>query len=75
MMFNQEVRASWWAVDELMSWYKSSIQELGANMSIKMHFPHSHLDNFPEHCSDVSDDQGERFHQHIKVMEERYQER
>ena len=31
-------------------------------MSIKIHFPHSHLDNFPEHCGGVSDDQGERFH-------------
>ena len=40
-----------------------------------MHFPHGHLDNFPENCGDVSDEQCERFHQDIKVMEERYQGR
>ena len=48
---------------------------IGANMSIKVHFLHSHLDRFPENCSDVCDEQGERFHQDIKVMEERYQRR
>jgi len=42
-------------------------------MSIKVHFLHSHLDRFPENCGDVSDEQGERFHQEIKLMEERYQ--
>ena len=41
-------------------------------MSIEMHFFHSHLDNLPENSGDVSDTQGERFHQDIKVIEERY---
>ena len=41
-------------------------------MSIEMHFFHSHLDNFPENSGDVSDKQGERFHQDIKVKEERF---
>ena len=40
-----------------------------------MHFLHSHLDNFPENCGDVSDEQGKKFHQDIKVMEKGYQER
>ncbi|KAL7630004.1 UNVERIFIED_CONTAM: hypothetical protein RMT77_019877 [Armadillidium vulgare] len=44
-------------------------------MSIKIHYLHSHLDNFPENLGDVSDEQGERFHQDIKTMEERYQGR
>ena len=44
-------------------------------MNIKMHFLHSHLDNFSENCGDVSDEQGERFHQDIKVMEEKCQGR
>ena len=35
---------------------------LGINMSIKVHFLHSHLDRFPENLGDVSDEQGERFH-------------
>ena len=42
-------------------------------MSIKVHFLHSHLDKFPENLGDVSEEQGESFHQYIKVMGERYQ--
>jgi len=52
-----------------------SYREIGAKMSIKVHFLHSHLDRFPENCGDVSDEQGERFHQEITLMEERYQGR
>ena len=33
--------------------------DIGANMSIKVHFLDSHLDRFPENCGDVSDEQGE----------------
>ena len=40
-----------------------------------MHFIHSHLKNFLENCGDVSNKQGERFHQDIKLMEEKYQGR
>jgi hypothetical protein len=49
-----------------------SFQVLGARMSIKLHFLCSHLDYFPENCGDYSEEQGERFHQDIRVMEERY---
>ena len=52
-----------------------SYHKLGSNMSIKVHFLHSHLDAFPENLGDVSDDQSERFHQDIQTMEERYQGR
>ena len=62
------------------SYYKELVENmlekhhnLGCNMSIKMHYLHSHLDWFPENCGDVSDEQGERFHQDIKGMERRYQ--
>lgn len=58
-------------VQKLLESYKT----LGCNMSIKLHFLHSHLPNFPENLGDVSDEQGERFHQDLKVMEERYQGR
>ena len=44
-------------------------------MSIKVHFLHSHLDRFPHNLGDLSEKQGERFHQDMKVMEERYQGR
>ena len=48
---------------------------LGINISIKVHFLHSHLDRFPENFGDVSDEQGKRFHQDIKTMEKRNQGR
>ena len=41
-------------------------------MSIKVHFLFNHLENFPDNLGDVSDEQGERFHQDMKVMEERW---
>ena len=50
-------------------------QRLGANISIKVHFLHNHLDQFPANCGDVSNEQGERFHKDIKKMEIRYQGR
>lgn len=38
-------------VEELLQNYKA----LGCNMSLKIHFLHSHLDFFPENLGDVSD--------------------
>lgn len=52
-----------------------SFERLGCNMSLKIHFLHSHLDSFPENLGDLSEEQGERFHQDIKEMERRYQGR
>ena len=46
--------------------------DLGCNMSLKIHFLHSHLDFFPKNCGAVSDEHGERFHQDIAAMERRY---
>jgi hypothetical protein len=39
---------------------------LGCNMNVKLHYLHSHLDHFPENLGDLSEEQGERFHQDIK---------
>ena len=33
------------------------------------------LDSFPDNLGDVSDEQGKRFHQDIKIVEERYRGR
>jgi len=44
-------------------------------MNMKIHFLDSHLDKFPENLGDFSEEQGERFHQDLKVMETRYQGR
>ncbi|KDR12837.1 hypothetical protein L798_13260, partial [Zootermopsis nevadensis] len=41
-------------------------------MSLKKHFLHSHLDFFPSNCGAVSDEHGERFHQDISAMEQKY---
>ncbi|UYV71951.1 hypothetical protein LAZ67_9001304 [Cordylochernes scorpioides] len=56
-------------VNDLLLSYK----ELGCNMSLKIHFLHSHLDFFPDNLGAVSDEHGERFHQAISSMEKRYQ--
>ncbi|CAG9834269.1 unnamed protein product [Diabrotica balteata] len=52
-----------------------NFKKLGCNMIIKVHYLHSHLDYFPANLGDVSEEQGERFHQDIKEMERRYQGR
>ena len=56
-------------VDNLLHAYHN----LGCNMSLKIHFLHSHLDFFPANCGAVSDEHGEQFHQDIAQMEKRYQ--
>ena len=61
--------------EEIVEELLMSLRDLGCRMSIKIHYLHSHLDNFPENLGDVSEEQGERFHQDIKIMEERYQGR
>ena len=51
------------------------LRKLNINMSIKIHYLFSHLETFPENLGAVSDEQGKRFHQDIKIMEQRYQGR
>ena len=60
---------------ELVNTMLKSYQKIGARMSLKIHFFHSHLDFFPKNLGDVSDEHGERFHQDIAIMESRYQEK
>ncbi|KAI6658902.1 hypothetical protein LOD99_10913 [Oopsacas minuta] len=52
-----------------------NFHSLGTKMSIKLHYLCSHLERFPENLGDLSEEQGERFHQDIRTMEERYQGR
>ncbi|GBN93957.1 hypothetical protein AVEN_123389-1 [Araneus ventricosus] len=56
-------------VQQLLESYKM----LGCNMSMKLHFLHSHLDDFPKTLGAVSDEEDERFHQDLKVLEARFQ--
>lgn len=55
-------------VEELLTAYHI----LKCNMSLKLHFLHSHLDFFPENLGAISDEHGERFHQDIASIEKRY---
>ena len=57
-------------VDELME----NFRQIGARMSVKMHFLLSHLDYFLENCGDFSKEQGDRFSQDISDLEKRYQD-
>ncbi|XP_050322654.1 uncharacterized protein LOC126754589 isoform X2 [Bactrocera neohumeralis] len=56
-------------INELMISFKA----LGCNMSLKRHMLDSHLDFFPANLGAVSDEQGERFHQDISLVEKCYQ--
>jgi len=38
-------------------------------MSLKLHFPHSHLDFFPEHTGAISDEHFKSTHQDISQIE------
>ena len=49
-----------------------NFQEIKVNMSLKVHILHSHLDFFPEILGTVTDEHGERFHQDIVEIEQRY---
>jgi len=60
--------------EELVSNLLKAYEELGCNMSLKIHFLDSHLSFFPSNLGAVSDEMGERFHQDLKIMERRYQE-
>ena len=48
--------------EELVNNRFESCQKLCCNMSLKIHFLHSHLDFSPENCGSVGDEHGERFH-------------
>ncbi|KAI6658277.1 hypothetical protein LOD99_15546 [Oopsacas minuta] len=50
-----------------------NFHSLGTRMSTTLHCLYSHLERFPENLGDLSEEQGERFHQDIRTMEERYQ--
>ena len=51
---------------QIVTDFLCAYQELGARMSLKIHFLHLHLDFFPSNLEDVSDEHGEQFHQEIR---------
>lgn len=50
-----------------------SFEKLHINMSPKIHYLHQHLDFFKDKLGKISDEHGERFHQQIKLIEQRFQ--
>jgi hypothetical protein len=58
---------------EIVERLLQSYEAMGCNMSLKIHFLHSHLDFFPQNLGAISDEHGQCFHQDIAVMEKRYQ--
>ncbi|GBM36706.1 hypothetical protein AVEN_221970-1 [Araneus ventricosus] len=56
---------------ELVNEMLNSFKYLGCNRNIKVHYLHSH--RFSESLRDTSEEQGGRFHQDIKTMEDHYQ--
>ena len=56
---------------EIVKAFLDDFHKLGCNMSVKVYFLHSHLEYFPENLGALSEEQGESFHQDIKIMEER----
>lgn len=60
---------------EIVNNMLKNFEMLGCNMSVKVHFLHSHINYFPENLGQMSEEQGERFHQDMKTMELRYQGR
>ena len=58
---------------ELVNNMLTAFRNLGCNMSVKMHYLFSHMDQFPENLGSMSVEQEERFHRDLKEMETRYQ--
>ena len=57
---------------EIVNRMLTAFQAQGFNMSLEIHFLHSHVDYFPENLGAYSEEQGEKFHQDIMTMERRY---
>ena len=60
---------------ELVNKMLAVFRNLSCNMSVKMLYLFSHMDQFPENLGSMSDELRERFHQDLKEMETRYQGR
>ena len=57
---------------ELVEDMLSKFKDLAMKMTIKVHCLFNHLNCFPTNLRDLSEEHGERFHQDVKVREERY---
>ena len=53
---------------EIVSKMLLAYKEMGARISLKMHFLHSHLESFPENNEDVNDKHGDILKKDIKEI-------
>lgn len=60
---------------ELVAKMLVDFERIGSHLPLKMHFLKSHLDYFPDNLGAFSDEQGERFHQDLADMEDRFNNR
>lgn len=58
---------------DIVSNMMDNFEQMNVSMSLKIHLLHQHLDVFPDNLGQISDEHGERFHQQIKKIEERFQ--
>lgn len=58
--------------EEIASGLVANFKKIGCLMSLKVHLLDAHRDHFPKNIGHYSEEQGERFHQDIKVLEKRY---
>ena len=58
--------------EQVVENFLKSFKEIGANMTLKMHFFEAHLDHFAKNCGAASDEDGEKFHQEISELESWY---
>ena len=57
---------------EVVNEFLEAYEEMGCNMSIKIHFLHSHLEFSPNNLGQLRDERGELFHQEISTIEKRF---
>jgi hypothetical protein len=59
--------------EEIVESLSQHYEVLRCGMSVKLHYMLSHLEFFRPNLGDVSEEQGERFHQDIEASEKRRQ--
>ena len=57
---------------EIVEELEDANEKMGCRMSLKLHVLHSHIDEFKDNMGDYSEKQDEKFHQDVKLFEERY---
>ena len=60
-------------MEQLLKKNLQSFQKLGCNKSLKTHVLHSYLEDFSGNLDEISEEQGQRFHQDIKCVDKRHQ--